>query len=128
MTESTEPTPSAAPTEAAPDKVKKAKYPVPATGLTEWPSDFDEKKFQPLKRGDFKDERIWLAKRAERYEAAAKEAREEIEIITQNGPGSNKKAIKVQKLQSELDALKELMIANGMDVEALLAARAAAAQ
>jgi len=116
--------PSTAPVAEAKEKVKKTKYPVPNDGLAEWPADFDEKVHQPLKVVDFKDPIVFLDHKAAGYEARAKAIRAEIEEIKIAGPGGVKKANKLLKVTAELDALKELLKAQGMDVEALLAQRA----
>lgn len=107
------------------ERAKRVKYPVPEGGLETWPEDYDAKKHKPLSRNAFKDETLWLTKKADFHEAQAKKIREEIEEIKQLGPGKDRaKAKKLMKVQGELDALKAALAATGVNVEELLAKRA----
>lgn len=114
------PPPSAAPTAAATAK-KRSKYPVPEGGLAGYPDDFDSSKHLPLQRGDFTDERVYLTRKAEEFEAKAKEFRDEIENVTKFGAGGSKKATKLAAMQNEMELLKKLLEAQGVDVKAELA-------
>lgn len=106
------------------EKVKRVKYPnVPEDGLDAWPADFDPKAHKPLRRQDFKDETVWLERKATQFENAAKRMREEAQQIAALGTtGERGKARKLLKVSKELDALKEALKAKGVDVESLLKA------
>lgn len=119
------PPPSAAPTGAPKAKKVRIKYPVPESGLTEFPADHDANVHLPLQRNDFKDPTVFLVKRAEEYEARAKDIRAEVEQIRLHGPGAAKKANKLAAMQSQLDALKALLIAANVNVDEELAKLAA---
>lgn len=108
------------------EKVKRVKYPnVPEDGLDTWPADFDPKVNKPLRRQDFKDETVWLERKAEQFEKAAARMRDEAKTIKSLGTtGERGKARKLLKISKELESLKEVLKAKGVDVEALLNAAA----
>lgn len=116
---------SAKPTEGDAAAAKRVKYPVPEAGLTSWPTDHDPKKHKPLVRSDFADECVFLEKKLELARKDVTDLEKEIADVKLLGPGGTSKAKKLVKVQNELDQLKALLAAQGMDVEALLKANAA---
>lgn len=105
------------------DKVPRVKLDAPEGGFESWPSEFDPKKHKPLRRNEFKDETVWLDRKAEEYERKAKKLRDESEETKRLGPSKERsKAKKLVKVQQELDALKAILQGQGVDVEAALAA------
>lgn len=104
------------------EKKKREKYPVPEDGLEAWPEDFDASKHKPLKKTDFKNEAVWLDRKAEEAEEKAKRYRQEAETVRKIGSTKDqKKAKKLLKVQSELAELRKALAADGVDVDALLA-------
>lgn len=108
------------------EKKTRVAYAIPEGGLTEWPADFDPKKHKPLARAAFKDETVWLDKKATLHEEAAKKLREEAENIRTLGPSaSSAKARKLLKVQNELDELRAMLAAQGVDPDVMLAKKRA---
>ena len=103
-------------------KKNRAQYPIPEGGLESVPTDFDSKKFKPLKKKDFKSEATFLELRADNMEAAAKRLREEAAAIRAGGGKDKGKAKKLVNMTRKLAEMKAAMEAEGIDVEALIQA------
>ena len=107
-------------------KTKKvAKWTGKRTGLLEvaMPDGFSFAKHTALKKGDFKDEAIYCEHRAEQMNFKAKVWNEKAKEIRELGsPSERKKKKQVIKLSQKMDELKKQLAAQGIDVEALLAA------
>jgi len=108
---------------AKPEKKERIPYPVPETGLTEWPKDYDRKVHKPLQRKDFANDSIFLIKRAEEHEEAAKRLRHEAETGERLGgvKGDKSRAKKLIKLSEQFEALKAALSQEGIDVASILA-------
>jgi hypothetical protein len=125
----------AAPASAAPgtkdEKAKKVKrervqYPIPEGGLEIYPTDYDSKKFKPLKKKDFKDEALYIEARATHLETQAKNLREEAANMRKMGGVKDKgKAKRLLAMQKRMAELKASLAGEGVDVDALLASMAA---
>lgn len=113
----------------AKEKPKKVPYPglkpdekgKATVKLETWPDDFDPKLHKPLRRGDMKDESVWLLRKAEEHDKKAADLRKEAEIVkTTGGKQSAKKAQRFAKMTSRLAELRKELEADGLDVEGLL--------
>jgi hypothetical protein len=104
------------------ERVPRVDYTVPEGGLKEWPKDWNPKQHKPLRRKDFADEGVYLEERAKRYEAMAVRIRQEIADGKKLGTLKEKgKAKKLLQLQRKFDELKKQLIADDVDVDAILA-------
>lgn len=91
--------------------------------LSAIPTDFDAKIHEPLKAGDFSDEALYFEFRAEQCEKQAQSFRHQAGKIRALGNAADKqKAAKLVKMRERMEALKAQLAAEGVDVEALLAA------
>ncbi len=103
-------------------KQPRIEYTIPEGGLKAWPKDFDRKVYKPLRRKNFADETVFMEAKAARLEAAAKRIREEIVITRQLGGSEQAKAAKqFARLQNRMATMTEALVAQGIDVKALLA-------
>ena len=106
-----------------PQKLKYAEtVTIPDGGLTEWPADFDPKKHQPLPKSIFADEAVWYDGRAAEYEEQAKQYREKAEMCRKFGDAEQRKdALRVAKLQKQLEELQASLASQGISMEDIAA-------
>ena len=110
-------------------KVKRIEY-VPPTDapfvkdgkLTALPTDFDAKKYKPLRAKQFADEGLYFDLKAAHYEDLAKKARADAETARKTGNLKDKvKAKKLLAMQKRMAELSASLAGEGVDVAALLA-------
>lgn len=111
------------------DKVKRVDYPGltdsegNAVKLTSIPEDYNPKIHKPLKKTNFADESVFLIARAERLEQMAVKLRKEAETVKNLGSTAQRQsARKLMKMQESMATLMANLSAQGVDVQALLAA------
>ena len=93
------------------------------------PSDFNRKTHQRLSKKDFKDESVYFIHSAEQYERMAASLRKKASTSKIVGTGEDKKAaIKMLRMQEQMDLLRRQLEGKGVDVDALLAAQPEAAE
>lgn len=89
------------------------------------PSDYDPKKFKPLKRGDFTSESVWYKFRAFLCDLQSQAYLKQAEEAEKLGSAKDRqKAKRLQRLRSQLDELTKELSGQGIDVDAILAAAA----
>ena len=119
-----------APTENSKEKKKRrgrvadprAVYPIPESGLTEVPSDYDPEKHRPLKSADFQDEAVFLRYQANSFEERAAKLRARAESLEKIGNvASRRVAAKVVKMREDMAKMLADLKAQGVDVSALVA-------
>ena len=90
------------------------------------PDGFNFKDYKPLKKKNFKDEALYFEHRAEEmaYKMTAFKAQAE-EARTTGSAADRRKKKQIVKLNAKMNELKEQLVAQGIDVEALIAAAAA---
>lgn len=95
--------------------------------LSDWPGDFDPKKHKPLKRSNFADETVFMLHQADQMESKAKLLRAEVEQIRALGSARDVKAAKkISAMLTKVDELKAQLAEDGVDIQKLLDAVAAA--
>lgn len=85
------------------------------------PSGFDAKIHADLVEADFAREDIWLDYRAGLLETRAAKLRADAETVRKGGPRLKGDAKKLLAYQEKFEALKASLIAEGVDVDAVLA-------
>ena len=85
------------------------------------PAGYDQKIFADFVEEDFAREDIWLDYRAGLLEKRAAKLRHEAETVRKGGPRLKGDAKKLLAYQQKFEALKASLIAEGVDVEAVLA-------
>jgi len=85
------------------------------------PTEYDAKTFADLEESDFAREDIYVDYRAGLLEAKAAKLRAEAEAIRKGGPRLKGGAKKLLAFQQKFEALKASLIAEGVDVESVLA-------
>lgn len=114
--------PGAKEPKAKKEKKVRIAYPVPEGGLEAVPADFDPKVHKPLGRKNFKNEAVWYELKAQELEKKAASLRVEATNIGKLGNVKDRaKAKRLLDLQKRMAELSESLVAEGVDVEALLA-------
>lgn len=95
----------------------KAVYPFDGT-----PPDFDHDKHKPLKKTDFKNDWQYYEFRAEAHEVAAAKFRKEAQDVKAAGGTKAKTQLnRLRKMAEKAQEIRDMLAAQGMDVEKALA-------
>lgn len=100
----------------------------PTAKLDKIPDDFNPKAHKPLQRRDFNDESIWFEVKAREMEAKAADYRKQAtEFKALGGAAKSGQAKRLLAMQKRVAELTAQLAAQGLDVNAILAAANAAA-
>jgi len=100
----------------------------PTVKLDKIPDDFDAKKYKPLQRRDFNDESIWFEVKAREMDVKAADYRKQAtEFKALGGAAKSGQAKRLLAMQKRVAELTAQLAAQGLDVNAILAAANAAA-
>ncbi len=101
------------------DNADEKKYPFDGV-----PDDFDASKHSSLKKKDFKLDHMYFTYRADHLEATVKDMRSKAELAKKLGSSKDRaKAKRLVKMQSKMKELREQLVAQGVDVDGILAAQ-----
>lgn len=99
----------------------------PTAKLEDWPTDFDGKTMRPLRRNDFTSEGPFLIKKAEAFEARAKQLRNEAEEAKKLGNQADRqKAKKLRDMLGKIADLTKHLKAQGLNVDDMIASMSTA--